>query len=90
MTPVSNEIEQALNRLYDVYTAACEKYRKKIAEQADEIEKLRKDLSLSVLSDSEYCKVLERENERLLKSRNRWADKYNKLLVKHRAALEGK
>lgn len=68
----------------------AERAKDTIKAQAAEIEKLRKDLSLSVFTDSEYCKVLERENERLLKSRNRWADKYNKLLVKHRAALEGK
>ena len=41
MTLVPNETEQALNRQYDVYAAACEEYRKKIAEQAVEIERLR-------------------------------------------------
>lgn len=50
-----------------------------------ENEKLRKDLSMSVFSDSEYCKVLEGEQERLLKSRNRWAQKYNNLLNEKRA-----
>ena len=41
MTLVPNETEQALNRQYDVYAAAREEYRKKIAEQAAEIERLR-------------------------------------------------
>lgn len=41
MTLVPNEAEQALNRQYDIYAAAREEYRKKIAEQADEIERLR-------------------------------------------------
>lgn len=41
MTLVPNETEQALNRQHDVYAAAREEYRKKIAEQASEIERLR-------------------------------------------------
>ena len=41
MTLVPNETEQALNRQYDVYAAAREEYRRKIAEQAAEIERLR-------------------------------------------------
>jgi len=41
MTLVPNETEQALNRQHDVYAAAREEYRKKIAEQAAEIERLR-------------------------------------------------
>jgi hypothetical protein len=41
MTLVPNETERALNRQYDVYAAAREEYRKKIAEQAAEIERLR-------------------------------------------------
>ena len=41
MTLVPNETEQALNHQYDVYAAAREEYRKKIAEQAAEIERLR-------------------------------------------------
>lgn len=40
MTLVPNETEQALNRQYDVYAAAREEYRKKIAEQAARIERL--------------------------------------------------
>lgn len=40
MTLVPNETEQALNRQYDVYAAAREEYRKKIAEQAARIEQL--------------------------------------------------
>ena len=34
-------------------------------EAADEIERLRKDLSLAVFADNEYWQVLEKENERL-------------------------
>ena len=34
-------------------------------EAADEIGRLRKDLSLAVFADNEYWQVLERENERL-------------------------
>ena len=45
MTLVPNETEQALNRQHDVYAAAREEYRKKIAEQAAEIEKLRAAIS---------------------------------------------
>lgn len=56
-----------------------------VSKQAIELEKLRNDVRLAVMSDSEMCKVLERENERLLKSRNRWAKKYNDLLAKRRA-----
>lgn len=41
MTLVPNETEQALNHQYDVYAAAREEYRKKIDEQAAEIERLR-------------------------------------------------
>ena len=40
MTPVPNETEQALNRLYDVCAAAHEEYRKKISDQAARIEQL--------------------------------------------------
>ena len=46
MTLVPNETEQALNRQYDVYAAARDEYRKKIAEQAAEIERLRAALVL--------------------------------------------
>ena len=46
MTLVPNETEQALNRQHDVYAAAREEYRKKIAEQAAEIERLRAALEL--------------------------------------------
>lgn len=73
MTLVPNETEQALNRQYDVYAAAREEYRKKIAEQASEIERLREELSIwksvfpdiaprSVLPDRS---LLEAENARL-------------------------
>lgn len=40
MTLIPNETEQALNQQYDVYAAAREEYRKKIAEQAARIERL--------------------------------------------------
>lgn len=46
MTLVPNETEQALNRQYDVYAAAREEYRKKIAELAAENERLRAALDL--------------------------------------------
>lgn len=49
MTLVPNETERALNRQYDVYAAAREEYRKKIAEQAARIERLEaalRDISL--------------------------------------------
>ena len=46
MTLVPNETEQALNRQYDVYAAAREEYRRKIAEQAAEIERLRATLEV--------------------------------------------
>jgi len=42
--------EQALNRQYDVYAAAREEYRKKIAELAAENEKLR-----AALRDAREC-----------------------------------
>lgn len=41
MTLVPNETEQALNRQHDVYAAAREEYRKRIAELAAENERLR-------------------------------------------------
>ena len=41
MTLVPNETEQALNRQHDVYAAAREEYRKRIAELAAEVERLR-------------------------------------------------
>lgn len=66
---------------YDDYMEAADLITALRAEN----EKLRKDLSMSVFSDSEYCKVLEGEQERLLKSRNRWAQKYNNLLNEKRA-----
>lgn len=56
MTLVPNETERALNRQYDVYAAAREEYRKKIAEQADEIERLRAALAMFVCD----CTVAER------------------------------
>ena len=54
MTLVPNEAEQALNRQYDIYAAAREEYRKKIAEQADEIERLR-----AALENIQQARVLQ-------------------------------
>ena len=68
MTLVPNETEQALNRQYDIYEAAREEYRKKIAEQAQEIEQMR--AALEELSfDFQMCLTIgaqkDAENERL-------------------------
>ena len=59
---------------------------------ADRIEQLEAEVKVwqghaktAIWSDSEECKVLSSEVERLLKSRNRWAEKYNDLLAKRRA-----
>ena len=52
-----------------------------------EVERLTKDLKMAIRSDSEECNHLTAEVERLLKSRNRWGQKYNKLLLKIRAGL---
>ena len=71
-------------RCYDCSCGYDGKRDPLLKEAAAEIERLRADLRLAVMSDSETCKVLEREVERLLKSRNRWAKKYNDLLAKHR------
>ena len=61
-------------------------------EAAAEIVRLRAEVQTwvnhtktAVWSDSEECKMLSSEVERLLKSRNRWAKKYNDLLEKRRA-----
>ena len=48
MTLVPNETEQALNRQYDVYAAAREEYRKKIAEQAARIERLEAEIKTAI------------------------------------------
>lgn len=68
MTLVPNETEQALNQQYDVYAAAREEYRKKIAEQADEIERLRAALRDAVMSDTAYCAEIERINKALVEA----------------------
>ena len=55
-----------------------------------ENERLRADLRLAIMSDSDECKALSQEVKRLVRSRNRWGHKYNVLLEKHkrlRAAL---
>ena len=63
-------------------------------EVADEIERLRKDLSLAVFADNEYWQVLEKENERLRAALERIAfGKYHweaDAQEEARAALEGK
>ena len=48
-------------------------------EAADEIERLRKDLSVAVFTDSEYCKVLEVEMERLRQALHIIANDYVEL-----------
>jgi chromosome segregation ATPase len=61
-----------------------------LADERTECMRLRADLRLAVMSDGEECKALSQEVERLVKSRNRWGQKYNALLEKHkrlRAAL---
>ena len=69
MTLVPNEAEQALNRQYDIYAAAREEYRKKIAEQAEEIERLtvalREDRHARALASEGRVDELRRENEKL-------------------------
>lgn len=61
---------------------------------AEEIERLRKDLSLAVFADKEYWQVLEKENERLRAALERIAfGKYHweaDAQEEARAALEGK
>lgn len=61
---------------------------------AEEIERLRKDLSLAVFADNEYWQVLEKENERLRAALERIAfGKYHweaDAQEEARAALEGK
>lgn len=68
MTLVPNETEQALNRQHDVYAAAREEYRKKIAEQAAEIERLNEYIKRQAM-DILLCKrgndMLHEENTRL-------------------------
>lgn len=64
-------------------------------EAAEEIERLRKDLSLAVFADKEYWQVLEKENERLRAALEVAANDledwgaYTKAKNAH-AALEGK
>ena len=65
MTLVPNEAEQALNRQYDIYAAAREEYRKKIAEQAAEITRLCATLEKIVQTAEKHHK----ENE----ERAKWA-----------------
>lgn len=75
MTLIPNETEKALNRQYDVYAAAREEYRKKIAEQAARIEQLEAEVEVwmnhtktAVWSDSEECKMLTRINAALIEA----------------------
>jgi len=85
MTDIVERLRQWSEFGYGVEASATMK------EAADEIERLRADLRLAVMSDSHECKALSQEVERLVKSRNRWGQKYNALLDKHkrlRAALE--
>ena len=67
---------------------------------ADEIERLRKDLSLAVFADNEYWQVLEKENERLRAALHRIGlprakifycrDGHEEAVLIARAALGGK
>lgn len=67
---------------------------------AEEIERLRKDLSLAVFADNEYWQVLEKENERLRAALHRIGlprakifycrDGHEEAVLIARAALEGK
>jgi hypothetical protein len=64
------------------------------AEAAARIEQLEAEVTVwqghaktAIWSDSAECNHLTAEVERLLKSRNRWGQKYNKLLLKIRAGL---
>lgn len=71
------DIIEKLNELYD-----CEQGDPDFAfakEAADEIERLRKDLSIAVFTDSEYCKVLEAEVERLRRALRLIANDYVEL-----------
>ena len=80
-----------VQRLRDISPGPSAELDRLGREAADKIERLRADLQLAVMSDSEECKVLSQEVERLVKSRNRWGQKYNALLEKHkrlRAALK--
>ena len=58
MTLVPNETEQALNRQHDVYAAAREEYRKKIAEQAAEIERLRAALEDVMIGGNSLAQII--------------------------------
>ena len=51
---------------YGVYTEARDEYRRVITEQASEIERLRNDVRLAVMSDRDECRHLTRINEVLI------------------------
>ena len=50
---------------YGVYTEARDEYRRVITKQAAEIEKLRNDVRLAVMSDSKECTAISEVNARL-------------------------
>jgi hypothetical protein len=50
---------------YGVYTEARDEYRRVITEQASEIERLRNDVRLAVMSDSKECTAISEVNARL-------------------------
>lgn len=82
MTLAPNEAQQELNRQYDIYAAAREEYRKKIAEQADEIERLRAALNADDQTLRLHLGEMTSQEMRTLKAGLKW--------VLSCAALEGK
>ena len=66
------------------------------AEAADRIEQLEAEVltwqghaKTAIWGDSEECKSLSAEVDRLVRSRNKWGQRYNKLLLKIRAGESG-
>jgi len=59
---------------YGVYTEARDEYRRVITEQASEIEKLRNDVRLAVMSDSKECTAISEVNARLRAEVERWKE----------------
>ena len=66
------------------------------AEAADRIEQLEAEVltwqghaKTAIWGDSEECKSLSAEVDRLVRSRNKWGQRYNKLLLKIRAGENG-
>jgi small-conductance mechanosensitive channel len=87
MTLVPNETEQALNRQYDIYEAAREEYRKKIAEQAVEIERLRAGGCARDQGTTQYCAEAAMKDAEIASLLNTLADERTESM-RLRAALE--